>query len=187
MQGTLLTRSTREGWPSDQPQTTLSVASWLAANIAKKRQLCIQDVGVLFDSGGEPHNATVNYVYCAWLIKWAANYPVGSTVGYMMMICIKWKQLVLDGTGSAYGLAILAGTWGEWVIISWYCLVLWCTESVQYSFYVSIYWTKWRFGWVLPVPNRLADWLTTKYRATLSWQLDWSLKFKLGHAIGTSS
>ena len=103
MQGTLLTRSTREGWPSDQPQTTLSVASWLAANIAKKRQLCIQDVGVLFDSGGEPHNATVNYVYCAWLIKWAANYPVGSTVGYMMMICIKWKQLVLDGTGSAYG------------------------------------------------------------------------------------
>ena len=105
MQGTLLTRSTREGWPSDQPQTTLSVASWLAANIAKKRQLCIQDVGVLFDSGGEPHNATVNYVYCAWLIKWAANYPVGSTVGYMMMICIKWKQLVLDGTGSAWGSA----------------------------------------------------------------------------------
>ena len=57
------------------------------------------------------------------------------------------------------------------------CVTLWVDiESVK-GFCACIYWKKWRFGRVLPIPNSQK---TTEYRAT---QLVESIKFKLSHAI----
>ena len=78
--------------------------------------------------------------------------------------------MVLDGTGSVYD-----DTGWYLVSISWYCLVLGGTGSAK-GLYACIYWKKWRFGRVLPMPDRQ----TTEYRAT---QLVYSIKFKLSHAI----
>ena len=78
--------------------------------------------------------------------------------------------MVLDGTGSVYD-----NTGWYLVSISWYCLILGGTWSAK-GLYACIYWKKWRFGRVLPIPNRQ----TTEYRGT---QLVESIKFKLSHAI----
>ena len=54
---------------------------------------------------------------------------------------------LLDGTGSVYddiGWYLLS--------ISWYCLVLGGTGSAK-GVYACIYWKKWRFGRVLPMPH----------------------------------
>ena len=79
--------------------------------------------------------------------------------------------MVLDGTGSVYD-----DTGWYLVSISWYCLVLVGTGSAK-GLYACIYWKKWRFGRVLPMPHISQ---TTEYRAT---QLVYSIKFKLSHAI----
>merc|ERR1711978_90882 len=42
------------------------------------------------------------------------------------------------------------------VSISWYCLILGGTGSVK-GLYACIYWKKWRFGRVLPMPHRHTD------------------------------
>ena len=78
--------------------------------------------------------------------------------------------MVLDGTGSVYD-----DTGWYLVSISWYCLVLGGTGLAK-GLYACIYWKKWRFGRVLPMP----DIQTTEYSAT---QLVYSIKFKLSHAI----
>ena len=78
--------------------------------------------------------------------------------------------MVLDGTGSVYD-----DTGWYLVSISWYCLVLGGTWSAK-GLYACIYWKKWRFGRVTPMP----DSQTTEYSAT---QLVESIKFKLSHAI----
>ena len=46
--------------------------------------------------------------------------------------------------------------------------------------YACIYWKKWRFGRVTPMPDILTHSQTTEYRAT---QLLSSIQFKLSHAI----
>ena len=88
------------------------------------------------------------------------NYSVGSTVPYEMMN-YKWYQqvlevlgqciwrywLVLGGTGSVYD-----DTGWYLVSISWYCSVLGGTGSAG-GLYACIYWKKWRFGRVLPMPD----------------------------------
>ena len=78
--------------------------------------------------------------------------------------------MVLDGTGSVYD-----DTGWYLVTISWYCYVLGGTGSAKGS-YACIYWKKWRFGRVSPMPDRQ----TTEYRAT---QLVSCIKHKLSHAI----
>ena len=77
--------------------------------------------------------------------------------------------MVLDGTGSVYD-----DTGWYLVSISWYCLILGGPWSAK-GLYACIYWKKWRFGQVLPMPDRQ----TTEYRATL---LVYSIKLKLSHA-----
>ena len=77
--------------------------------------------------------------------------------------------MVLDGTGSVYD-----DTGWYLVSISWYCLVFGGRGSAK-GLYACIYWKKWRFGRVLPMPDRQ----TTEYRAT---QLVYSIKLKLSHA-----
>ena len=78
--------------------------------------------------------------------------------------------MVLDGTGSVYD-----DTGWDLVSISWYCLAFDGRGSAK-GLYACIYWKKWRFGRVLPMPDRQ----TTEYRAT---QLVYSIKFMLSHAI----
>ena len=78
--------------------------------------------------------------------------------------------MVLDGTGSVYD-----DTGWYLVSISWYCLAFGGRGSAK-GLYACIYWKKWRFGRVLPMPDRQ----TTEYRAT---QLVYSIKLKLIHAI----
>ena len=56
--------------------------------------------------------------------------------------------MVLDGTGSVYD-----DTGWYLVSISWYCLILGGTWSAK-GLYACIYWKKWRFGRVLPMPHR---------------------------------
>ena len=58
-------------------------------------------------------------------------------------------QVVLDGTGSVYD-----NTGWYLVSISWYCLILGGTWSAK-GLYACIYWKKWRFGRVLPMPDTL--------------------------------
>ena len=82
--------------------------------------------------------------------------------------------MVLDGTGSVYD-----DTGWYLVSISWYCLILGGTWSAK-GLYACIYWKKWRFGRVLPMPDTLTHSQTTEYRAT---QLVSSIKHKLSHAI----
>ena len=60
-------------------------------------------------------------------------------------------------------------------MVSQYCLVLSCIRSAK-GLYSCIYWKKWRFGQVSPMPDRQ----TTEYRAT---QLVSCIKHKLSHAI----
>ena len=72
--------------------------------------------------------------------------------------------MIYDGTGSVKGAtglylvvlgqygAVLFGTWWYLVSISWYCLVLGGTGSAK-GLYACIYWKKWRFGRVLPMPH----------------------------------
>ena len=81
--------------------------------------------------------------------------------------------MVLDGTGSVYD-----DTGWYLVSISWYCLVLGGTGSAK-GLYACIYWKKWRFGRVLPMPDRQ----TTEDSAT---QLVYSIKFKLSHATANT-
>ena len=81
--------------------------------------------------------------------------------------------MVLDGTGSVYD-----DTGWYLVSISWNCLVLGGTGSAK-GLYAFIYWKKWRFGQVTPMPDRQ----TTKYRTT---QLFYSIKFKLIGQVQTS-
>ena len=50
----------------------------------------------------------------------------------------------------------------------------------QQRAYACIYWKKWRFGRVTPMPDILTHSQTTEYRAT---QLLSSIQFKLSHAI----
>ena len=76
-------------------------------------------------------------------------------------------------------MAILAGTWWYWFSISWYCLVLGGTWSAK-GLYACIYWKKWRFGRVTPMPDTLTHSQTTENRAT---QLVSSIKHKLSHAM----
>ena len=57
------------------------------------------------------------------------------------------------------------------ILASWYCLVFGDSGSAK-GLYACIYWKKWRFGRVLPMPDRQ----TTEYRAT---QLVYSIKLKL--------
>ena len=86
--------------------------------------------------------------------------------------------MVLDGTGSVYD-----DTGWYLVSISWYCLILGGTWSAK-GLYACIYWKKWRFGRVLPMPDTLTHSQTTEYRAT---QLVSSIKHKLSHAITASA
>ena len=81
--------------------------------------------------------------------------------------------MVLDGTGSVYD-----DTGWYLVSISWYCLILGGTWSAK-GLYACIYWKKWRFGRVLPMPDTLTH-SQTENRAT---QLVSSIKHKLSHAI----
>ena len=53
--------------------------------------------------------------------------------------------------GQISGMSVY-GTWWYWVIIIRYWLALDGTGSV-YGFYSRIYWKKWRFGQVLPIPH----------------------------------
>ena len=76
-----------------------------------------------------------------------------------------------DGTGSVYD-----DTGWYLVSVSWYCLVLGGTGSAK-GLYACIYWKKWRFGRVTPMPDIPQ---TTEDSAT---QLVYSIKFKLSHAI----
>ena len=78
--------------------------------------------------------------------------------------------MVLGGTGSVYD-----DTGWYFVSISWYCLVFGGRGSAK-GLYACIYWKKWRFGQVLPMPDRQK----TEYRAT---QLVYSITFKMSHAI----
>ena len=82
--------------------------------------------------------------------------------------------MVLDGTGSVYD-----DTGWYLVSISWYCLILGGTWSAK-GLYACIYWKKWRFGRVTPMPDILTHSQTTEYSAT---QLVSSIKLKLSHAI----
>ena len=75
-------------------------------------------------------------------------------------------------------MAVLVGTWCYWVSITQYCLGLSCIGSAK-GFYACIYWKKWRFGRVTPMPHTLTHSQTTEYRAT---QLLSSIQFKLSHA-----
>ena len=79
--------------------------------------------------------------------------------------------MVLDDTGSVYNETV-------WYLVSiiWYCLLLGGTGSGK-GLNASIYWKKWRFGQVTPMPHISQ---TTEYRA---YQLVYSIKFKLSHAI----
>ena len=81
--------------------------------------------------------------------------------------------MVLDGTGSVYD-------YTGWYLVSksWYCFFLGGTGSAR-GLYAFIYWKKWRFGRVLPMPDTLTH-SQTEDRAT---QLVSSIKFKLSHAI----
>ena len=56
---------------------------------------------------------------------------------------------------------------------------IYCIGSVK-CLYACIYWKKWRFGQVLPLPDTQTDRQTTEDRAT---QLLYSIQFKLSHAI----
>ena len=67
--------------------------------------------------------------------------------------------MVIDNTGS------VEGTYA----------FIYCIGSAK-GLYACIYWKKWRFGQVLPMP----DTQTTEDRAT---QLLYSIQFKLSHAI----
>ena len=59
--------------------------------------------------------------------------------------------VVLDGTGSVYD-----DTGWYLISLSWYYLILGGTGSVK-GLYACIYWKKWRFGRVLPMPHRHTD------------------------------
>ena len=74
--------------------------------------------------------------------------------------------MVLDGTGLVH-----VDTGWYLVSISWYCLALGGTGSAK-GLNACIFWKKWRFGRVTPMPDRQ----TTEYRTT---QLFYSIKFKL--------
>ena len=78
--------------------------------------------------------------------------------------------MVLDGTGSVYDDT-------GWYLASWFCLVLGGRGSAKVLL-ACIYWKKWRFGRVTPMPDTHA----TEFRAT-STQLVQSIRFKLSHAI----
>ena len=56
---------------------------------------------------------------------------------------------------------------------------IYCIGSVK-CLYACIYWKKWRFGQVLPMPDTQTDRQTTEDRAT---QLLYSIQFKLSYAI----
>ena len=75
----------------------------------------------------------LDQVYCAWLIKWVVKSEIFK---------------LTDGTGSVYD-----DTGWYLISISWYCLILGGTGSVK-GWYACIYWKKWRFGRVLPMPDR---------------------------------
>ena len=60
---------------------------------------------------------------------------------------------------------------------------IYCIGSAK-GLYACIYWKKWRFGQVLPMPDTHTDRQTTEYRAT---QLLSSIQFKLSHAISITS
>ena len=75
--------------------------------------------------------------------------------------------MVLDGTGSVYD-----DTGWYLVSISWYCLILGGTWSAK-GLYACIYWKKWRFGRVTPMPHISQ---TKEYRAT---QFVYSIKLVL--------
>ena len=102
--------------------------------------------------------------------------------------------VVLGGTGSVLGGSgwylvvqgqfgvVLVGTEWYWVSITQYCLGLSCIGSAK-GLYACIYWKKWRFGRVTPMPHTLTHSQTTEYRAT---QLVSSIKHKLSHAINKS-
>ena len=85
--------------------------------------------------------------------------------------------MVLDGTGSVYD-----DTGWDLGSISWYCLVLGGIWSAK-GLYACIYWKKWRFGRVLPIPDTLTH-SQTENRAT---QLVSSIKHKLSHAMSQSA
>merc|ERR1711994_177274 len=71
-----------------------------------------------------------------------------SAVPYEMMN-YKWYQQVLGQYK-----AILSGTWWYWVSKNWHCLVFHGTASAK-GLFACIYWKKWRFGRVLPMPDIL--------------------------------
>ena len=94
----------------------------------------------------------------------------GGTGRYLVLL--GQYGVVLGGTRSVLGgsgwylvvqgqfVVVLVGTWWYWFSITQYCLVLSCIGSVKYA---CIYWTKWRFSRMLPMPDISQ---TTEYRAT---------------------
>ena len=90
----------------------------------------------------------------------------GGTGRYLVLL--GQYGVVLGGTGSVLGGSgwylvvqgqygvVQVGTWWFWVSITQYCLVLSCIGSAK-GLYACIYWKKWRFGRVLPMPHRHTD------------------------------
>ena len=60
-------------------------------------------------------------------------------------------KVVFDGTGSVYD-----HTGCYLVSISWYCLFLGGTGSAK-GLHACMYWKKWKFGRVLPMPDIHTD------------------------------
>ena len=97
------------------------------------------------------------------------NYSVGWTVPHEIMN----YEVAPDGTGSVYD-----DTGWYLISLSWHILVLGGTGSAK-GLYACIYWKKWRFGRVLPIPNRQTDWQQNIELLNLStvWSLIWVTQF----------
>ena len=76
--------------------------------------------------------------------------------------------MVLDGTGSEYD-----DTGWYLVSISWYCLVLIGIGSGKglYANIYHIYWKKWIFGRVLPMPDIHTDNRIKGYSACIKYKV----------------
>ena len=87
----------------------------------------------------------------------------GGTGRYLVLlgqfgVVLGGTESVLGGSGwylvvQGQNWVVQVGTWWFWVSITQYCLVLSCIGSAK-GLYACIYWKKWRFGQVTPMPDR---------------------------------
>ena len=91
----------------------------------------------------------LDQIYCAWLIKWV----IKREIIQLAELCLT-RWWIISGSWWVW-----VSMWRYWLVLgqlSWYCLVLGGTGSAK-GLYACIYWKKWRFGRVLPMPHSQTD------------------------------